>query len=117
MKTEMQEKTRSFSRKKRTPEDTPLCYRCDHRAKARETGHGPRCECSDEGAVVSCYMYRPVQPLVLEANAGEDRDISWPAMLCGRAHASGLMPGECVERAREDGSVMRWWVPTTTEDK
>ena len=89
--------------------ERPLCYRCEHRAVGMEEGRGPRHECWHDGAKVSCYMYKPVRPLVLEAD--DERDITLPPMLAGRAHSTRLMPGECVERVNEDGSVMRWWRP------
>ena len=91
--------------------ERPLCYRCEHRAVGMEEGRGPRHECWHEGAKVSCYMYKPVRPLVLEADG--ERDITLPPILAGRAHSTRLMPGECVERVCEDGSVMRWWRPTS----
>jgi hypothetical protein len=52
----------------------PLCYRCEHRARYHETGHGPRCECGDtNSATCGCYMYAPVAPLVLRRSKGDRR--------------------------------------------
>lgn len=86
-----------------------LCHRCEHRAAARETGHGPRIQCADEDTRVACYMYQPVRPLVLIAIDGEDRPIT--ARVAGRAHAKGLMSGAMVRRIKLDGSVVQWWEP------
>ena len=52
-----------------------LCHRCDYRARYLEDGSGPRSECKSNGAVRSCYMYRPVMPLVLAPNEGDDRPL------------------------------------------
>jgi len=112
-------KTASFPFKKSDAQG--LCYRCEHRARARETGHGPRAQCTDEGAVWSCYMYQPVRPLVLIANDGEERSIYRPAMIAGRSHAKGLMEGKlttgtlagCLEL---DGSLVQWWEPNSVDE-
>lgn len=43
-----------------------LCYRCEHRARYLEAGRRPRCECGmTDTAKYSCYMYKPVRPVVL----------------------------------------------------
>jgi hypothetical protein len=68
-----------------------LCFRCERRAEFLESGHGPRCECKDrDKAVSSCYMYRPVRPVVLAANSGEKRPVVAGSMLSGRSHAVGF---------------------------
>lgn len=68
--------------------DTGLCFRCEHRARFLELGFAPRCECGAiEQAVCSCYMYKPVLPVLLRPNEGDRRPISgMPTMLSGRAH-------------------------------
>lgn len=51
-----------------------LCYRCEHRAEFMENGTGPRAECKmKDMSVHSCYMYKPVRPLVLTNNEGDSR--------------------------------------------
>jgi hypothetical protein len=57
-----------------------LCYRCEYRARYLEReserkgfGHAPRFECKVDGAVHSCYMFKPVQPLVVEPSEYEKR--------------------------------------------
>lgn len=89
----------------------PLCYRCEHRAKAHETGWGPRVECKDLGrAVVACYMYRPVTPVTLEPIEGEDRDILEAPMLAGRSRGIGLAHGTVKARRTDDGAIV-WFEP------
>lgn len=75
-----------------------LCHRCEHRAHAWETGHGPRCECTSFGmSVCGCYMYRPVNPVVLKRRKGDRRSVGLPPMLGPRLEAVGvydaLVPG------------------------
>jgi hypothetical protein len=71
-----------------------LCFRCEHRARFFETGHGPRCECQAKNqAVGSCYMYRPVRPVVLAPNDGERRPILAGWAFAGRAHAVRIFNG------------------------
>lgn len=62
-----------------------LCHRCENRVKYIETGHGPRYECQQTtSAVVSCYCYRPVLPVVLRVNDGDDRPVFAGAMISAR---------------------------------
>jgi hypothetical protein len=51
-----------------------LCWRCENRAKAHETGHGPRYECTDfEHSKFVCYCYQPVKPVILKRQRGDKR--------------------------------------------
>lgn len=51
-----------------------LCNRCEHRAQAIESGHAPRYQCRQIGeAVDSCYMYKPVSPVLLSVCEGDTR--------------------------------------------
>lgn len=92
----------------------PLCYRCEHRAAALETGlrDGPRFECKQaDRAVVGCYMYRPVAPLVLAPDKGDKRPFMGPPMLAGRHHAVDV-PCVFAIRAQEvEGGVVLYLVP------
>ena len=91
---------------------TPLCHRCEHRAVALETGHGPRYECTAPGAVESCYMYQPVKPLAIEANADEDRPIGIGWGFAGRAHAAKVQHKlKLHARMSRDGRLIKWWEP------
>ena len=68
-----------------------LCHRCEHRAHALETGHGPRCECTTFGmSVCGCYMYRPVNPVVLKRRKGDRRAVGLQPMLGPRLEAVGV---------------------------
>jgi len=54
-----------------------LCYRCEHRAEFLESGIKARYECgSIKNAVVSCYMFLPVIPVVLEKNKNDKRPMT-----------------------------------------
>ena len=70
-----------------------LCFRCEYRARALESGSGPRYECTylSKGGkpqgVSSCYLYRPVSPLVLSRTPGDLRSPFGPAMCCARSCA------------------------------
>lgn len=64
-----------------------LCWRCEHRARAHETGLGPRYECTSFlQAVHGCYMYRPVCPVIIAPNAGDERPVGGPYLIAARAH-------------------------------
>ena len=69
-----------------------LCYRCEHRARFIENGHGPRCECGDvDRAVSSCYMYLPVVPVITKPlNTDDPRPVYGPPMIAGRVVYSKL---------------------------
>ena len=86
-----------------------LCFRCEYRAQYFERGHAPRLECSDIGsAKYSCYMYRPVKPVVTELNEDESRPQFSGSLLAGRSHAVRVMDGELALREYEDGSAIYW---------
>lgn len=53
-----------------------LCFRCEYRAQFFETGHGPRYECSGPGSVHGCYQYKPVIPIIVKRQAGDERPIA-----------------------------------------
>lgn len=89
----------------------PLCFRCEHRAVAWETGHGPRYECTDtSNAVHSCYQYKPTRGVALQKDEGDLREIGAPAMIAARAHGVGIVPGDYVMR-RRNGLVLIYYVP------
>ena len=81
-----------------------LCFRCEHRARYHETGRGPRCECqSEKQAVYSCYMYRPVNPVVLAPNEGDDRPMFAGSMFSGRSHFVRVFKSELAAKETDDG--------------
>lgn len=71
-----------------------LCFRCEHRAKFLEDGHGPRCECGDvKFQSFSCYMYSPCKLIVLRRRPGDRRYVGLPAAFAPRMMAIGLEEG------------------------
>ena len=51
-----------------------LCWRCEKRVVAHETGHGPRYECTDfKSSKFSCYCYEPVKPVILKKQKDDKR--------------------------------------------
>jgi hypothetical protein len=88
----------------------PLCHRCEWRAVYHETGSAARYECSRDGAVVSCYMFSPAKPLVMEPDPGDRRPLGGPWMLSARAHAVAL--GDCELVAKRKGRrLLAYWRP------
>ena len=62
---------------------TGLCYRCEHRAMFLESGRQPRFECgSATSCVVGCYMYRPVNPIVIKPREGDSRPLTLDIISC-----------------------------------
>ena len=93
-----------------------LCHRCEYRARFLEAGHGPRCECKDVGhAVCGCYMYRPVQPVVLAPQEGDKRPVQGGWMISARMRAAGLLDAEhaytVTDVIKRDGkkAYVTWW--------
>ena len=83
---------------------TPLCYRCEQRARFLETGNGPRYECQQPGSVVGCYMYQPTRGVVLARDRGDRRWLCGPAMIAARAHGIRIIAeGHSVAREVKDG--------------
>ena len=89
----------------------PLCHRCEYRAQALETGVAPRYECGESGAVCGCYMYRPVRPLVLEADEEDKRILGGPWMISSRAHAVAIGDVEPVGHKVGKHGLMTYWRP------
>lgn len=62
-----------------------LCYRCEYRAQYLEKDIRPRMECGEpSSAVMSCYMFRPVKPVVLKPRSRDNRPICGPAAFSAR---------------------------------
>lgn len=98
-----------------------LCYRCQHRLDFLEKGRQPRCQCGDiDKAVGSCYMFKPIKPLIIvpfeseKRIEGLKRPLFGPAAFAGRK--SGYEPNnvklDVIEQ--EDGFLLHW-VPVTTK--
>jgi len=96
-----------------------LCYRCERRAKHLETwdgkdhmtGTGPRCECRHpEESVSSCYAFRPVKPISLAPNEGENRPFPAPGVIAGRVHR-GPEPKVGLSGKDLGDSIVLYWTP------
>lgn len=86
-----------------------LCYRCEYRAQHLETGHGPRAQCGDKGAVGSCYMYNPVKPLILVKDPDPlNRPQFSGTMFSSRSHSGGLSDCKLNLEPGKVGSVLYW---------
>ena len=85
-----------------------LCYRCEHRAAFLETGARPRYECGDiENAYMSCYMFKPVKPIIVEGNKGDGRPLNVGLLSC-RYHAVGIADCE-LQFAKCKGDGVIYW--------
>ena len=80
-----------------------LCFRCEHRVKFLEKGLRPRFECGEtDNAVVGCYMYSPVKPVVLQVNEGDERPPVGPNMITARSHGIGILNCEATVISEDD---------------
>ena len=79
-----------------------LCHRCDRRAEFHEKGVQPRYECGTGMSVMSCYMYRPVTPLVLRRTLHDRRRFGFRVSPVGLVDGSteGLPVPEKTKKAR-----------------
>lgn len=109
-----------------TDEAIALCHRCEYRALYKEEGHRPRYECGMDYAVCSCYMYRPVKPVLLERNAGDRRPLGGPAMFGARAHRAAhegtddefeLRSRVLPRRRGRATRLVMWWGPKNQEQE
>jgi len=90
---------------------TPLCFRCEHRARFLEDQlagekhcRRPRCECGDVStARYSCYQFRPVSPVVLARLKPTEED---PRPRFAGAMLSCREKGVRVFNARIDAKVI-----------
>lgn len=101
-----------LTRKFRThiPAAGGLCYRCEYRAVALETGVSARAECGMlTFAAHSCYMYTPTVPLVVKPVAGDHRPLTGLWALRARVVAVGKLPDPVLLVApSEHGSIVYW---------
>lgn len=101
-----------------TEEKRGLCFRCERRARALETGSGPRCECSNfTEASYSCYMYLPTLPAITAPRDNDDKRprFSMP-MLSSREKIVGIpdkdnMVLKGIVVNKKEKSVLCYWVP------
>ena len=90
-----------------------LCFRCEYRARFLEFRHQPRCECGMvHSSVCSCYMYKPVAPLVLVKSDNKDkRPFLGPAFISSRASAVDIAEGDYCLAKTKKGTVV-YFKPT-----
>jgi hypothetical protein len=67
-------------------------------------------------AVCGCYMHRPVRPVALKVNTGDDRPAFGPAMISARMHRVGLARGHYRAKAQNDVYVA-WFEPGKEADE
>jgi len=86
-----------------------LCYRCDARAEFLENGYGPRYECGQvNSAKYSCYMYRPVKPVLLVRNSNDNRPQFVSYQMSARSHANGFTDMHLELKEADNGSCLYW---------
>lgn len=91
-------------------ESIPLCHRCEHRAVFLEIASGPRWECQQTFPVCSCYMYRPVIPLVLQKVKGDRRPLLTGTLFSARTHAVRLAKVR-LRNVHSQGGTVLWQEP------
>lgn len=90
-----------------------LCYRCEYRAQFHENGHAPRYECGTGTSYMSCYMYRPVSPIILKPRKGEKRSVLLPAIMRGRSEGIGVADCKTVFQKLSGGRYLLTAEPIT----
>lgn len=95
-----------------------LCHRCEFRAQYLEEGHGPRMECKANGAVGSCYMYKPVKPLAIRNREGDERYPIPGGIFSARVQAIKI-PEELLEISlfEYEKSLLLFWQPKTFKER
>ena len=89
-----------------------LCFRCEHRATALETGTGHRCECSNSTQqVYSCYMYTPTMPVALEKNKEDKRPLFAGTMISARSHSIGIPNKFTLGLTKYKKGYVLYWKP------
>lgn len=94
------------------PTEISLCHRCEYRARALETGRGPRFECSEKISYQSCYMYCPVKPVILKPVLGDKRPIGSLWAISPRQYVLGVLEGDLKVKVGKDLSNVSYWVPS-----
>ena len=76
-----------------------------------ESGVRPRYECGEiESAKFSCYMYRPVMPVLLKKQKEDKREQFAGWMLSARSEAAGMPEMELAAKYKKSGSLL-YWIP------
>lgn len=86
-----------------------LCWRCEHRALFHEGKGQSRYECGQNTAVVSCFMFQPVKPVILKKEKGDKRP-----MFAGWGVSAWVNPSEkeadleLSTEKKKDGWLLFW---------
>jgi len=97
-----------------------LCFRCEWRAKYLEEDSAPRYECSEiDRAICSCYMYKPVMPVVLKTNSNDKRPQIGTVgnLFSGRSSFIKLIDPKYKMIANDDGTYIIYVVPKIPRKK
>lgn len=96
-----------------TTEKQGLCFRCEYRARFYETGHGPRYECQQpEITVCSCYMYKPVRPVITVPSDPKDkRPRHGPAIISSRERFEAVAEDMQLAIRQNGEESTLYWVP------
>ena len=98
-----------------------LCFRCEWRALFLEKEMRPRYECGViKEAKVSCYMFKPIQPVILAPLDRKDKRPRFAgAMISSREQVCGL--AENFELGTHKGNkkdeVILYWKPKDEKTK
>ena len=88
-----------------------LCYRCEYRAQYHECGYRPRLQCGDDCAVINCYMYKPVTPVVTAVDLDDPRPAYAAPVISARSNGIRIPKGTYKLHQYMDGDVV-YWVPS-----
>lgn len=91
-----------------------FCFRCEYRARVLENripAHaGPRAQCGDINAsVYSCYLYKPVAPLIFKPEKGDKRPLSLNLLSC-RINPVEVAEGEYLLKKVRNGKKMKGYI-------
>lgn len=90
-----------------------LCFRCEERARVMEGEHGSRYECNNKNVnVCSCYMYKPVKPVVTKISKGYKKDLRFaPAIVSARETGCEILDGKLILEDFGYGKACLYWKP------
>lgn len=113
MKKEKDRSLREHPSKSEPVKRDGLCFRCEHRAAFLEGGSQPRFECGQPSFCShSCYMFKPVKPVVLtQSDPSDRRPFLGPALIASRASVlRHITDKDLVLRAKKKkGGYLVYW--------
>jgi len=97
-------------------EKSGLCFRCEHRAKFLEKGIRPRYECGEiEDSKFSCYMFKPVKPVVTAKLGDDDRPKYAGSLFSARSRFVEVAQDVGLEIEETDTGDYIYWAPKQKE--